>query len=358
MVTPGRLYQSGGERFNVIKPGICDEQQFERFYEKGTLESRHISCRLLRLPVPAPETPEPTEAPEPTEVDVRRFEEISRLLLLPGGIFRTTYRGRFADLDAVTLARMPAAFAPSEALTIYDWGASTALTSAEWATPLLRSYPHLRFVASDINLHLIEAAQSSGGGAFIFDQGGALIQYLRGPFVIPYLWKDSPRYPVNRLLRWYGESQARNIPLARLPAAWLQQTGSADVTLAGWTFRQISLLHPAAQALAARDPRFQVIRHSIFDAAAEPGHLVRTMNILNHQYFSPERLLAGIAAVYSSLREGGWWIVGRTTGTTDEGPQRKNNATILRKTGDRFVILERLGDGSEVEELGLSFRRS
>jgi len=78
--------------------------------------------------------------------------------------------------------------------------------------------------------------------------------------------------------------------------------------------------------------------------------VIRTMNIYNRAYFSEDRLREGVRAVLSSLKTDGMWIVGRTA---DEAAT-SHNATIFRKQdGGTLEIIERVGLGSEIEELAL-----
>lgn len=286
--------------------------------------------------------------------EVKRFEEISQLLLLPGKIFRTTYRGRFAQVDPVLDQVLGRLFAPSTPLLVYDWGASNCLTSAEWARTLFARFSNAQLVASDICLDLVEATRGKPGESWIYESGsGVLLQYLRGPFVVPYLWQDSPVFLVNRFWRWYG--RRAGFSWNNIPPAFL--SGSVENTAVnGWNLTRIPLAHPEARELALADTRFRMERHSIFDPAARPGHAVRTMNILNRQYFDAAQLEQSIAAVWRSLIPGGLWIVGRTTGTTDQGEQKVNQVSFLRKAAETFELVERIGPGSEIEDLGLSFR--
>ena len=68
------------------------------------------------------------------------------------------------------------------------------------------------------------------------------------------------------------------------------------------------------------------------------------MNVLNIAYFNKERLEEAIEAVYESVKEGGMWIVGRTE-------ENGNHVTIFRRMDRRWEVIERLGNGSEIETL-------
>src|SRR5262249_32805092 len=115
--------------------------------------------------------------------------------------------------------------------------------------------------------------------------------------------------------------------------------------------RPIPLIHPEAEAFRRASPRFHIRRHSVFEALPEPCHVLRSMNIFNLSYFPPDRLRQGVDAVFRSLTREGIWIVGRTI--TDA--ERIHNVSILLRQEKRFHLLERIGAGSEIEELALAF---
>jgi hypothetical protein len=72
------------------------------------------------------------------------------------------------------------------------------------------------------------------------------------------------------------------------------------------------------------------------------------MNIYNRAYFSEDRLREGVRAVLGSLATDGIWIIGRTA---DEAAT-SHNVTIFRKQESGLLgVLERIGTGSEIEEL-------
>jgi hypothetical protein len=133
-----------------------------------------------------------------------------------------------------------------------------------------------------------------------------------------------------------------------IPEAWLE---SADETLAAPPFhlRKIPAVHPDARMLQARDRRFFVRRHSVFETLQQPVDVIRTMNIFNQAYFSQERLVVGAQAVWSSLKPGGLWIVGRTW--SDNPPT--NHATVLERTAHGFEMVKQFGEGSEMAPLAL-----
>jgi hypothetical protein len=73
------------------------------------------------------------------------------------------------------------------------------------------------------------------------------------------------------------------------------------------------------------------------------------MNIFNRAYFSTEKLLEGANAAFQSIKVGGIWIVGRTL-----EEDFSNHVTFLRRIEEGWEVLERIGGGSEMEQLALS----
>jgi hypothetical protein len=298
---------------------------------------RRVSWQLLRTPIP------------PSAADVTAFEGIVRGLQLSSGVFRTTFRGRFLTLDPHVnriLAELYSADAP---LRVEDWAASDCLTSKEWAATLLTEFPHASLEASDLTLYLVEVIHNNE--SFIVEPGGQLLQSIRPPFVLNCHPPEPWFLPVNHLLmrasvrRW----AAIRDTVGPLPD-WSLGHCRGDCERPPFRLRQIPLIHPEAEALRRTTSTFTIRRHSVFEPAAVPCHVIRTMNIFNLSYFSPERLRDGIEAVFASLLPEGVWIVGRTL--DDDG--RLHTASILRKSGDCFQLLERTGSGSEIEALALS----
>jgi hypothetical protein len=97
-----------------------------------------------------------------------------------------------------------------------------------------------------------------------------------------------------------------------------------------------------------RNPRFQFRSRSVFEHTPAACHVLRTMNIFNKSYFSPEQLSDGVNAAFHSIKPGGIWIVGRTL-----EEDLSNHATFLRRLDNGWEVLERIGKGSEIEELAM-----
>lgn len=116
----------------------------------------------------------------------------------------------------------------------------------------------------------------------------------------------------------------------------------------GVRVRTIPYVHPCALQLGRERPQFQFRQRSVFDRTPAACDALRTMNILNRSYFSEEQLRDGVRAAFESLRMGGIWIVGRTL-----LKDLTNDAAILRRTEKGWELLERIGKGSEIEDLAL-----
>jgi hypothetical protein len=192
------------------------------------------------------------------------------------------------------------------------------------------------------------------GGAFILESDGEPLQYLRPPFVIRLNPPEPKKFVLNRLLSQRARAKLTRMR-ARLsiPADWLDSS-ALTLSVPPFHLRKIPVVHPEAEALRSRDPRFSIGRHSVFAALPQPVDLIRSMNIFNRSYFPAERLTEGAQAVWRSLRPGGWWIVGRTW---QEDPPA-HHVSILEKNLAGFQLLERYGEGSEIEPLALDLKGS
>jgi hypothetical protein len=287
--------------------------------------------------------------PEADEI----FESIVRHLRLSSGIFRSTYRQRFADLDPVVNAILHEAFRGSN-LEVQDWAASDCLASAEWASALWATFPSARVIASDALLCLTEVSRPDGKEAYVLEPDGTPLQYIRPPFVVSLQKPIPPYYPVNRLLA----SRAKRGLAEAQEASRLHQ--SSQKLHSQWKVGEINLIHPLARRIAAQDSRFEARNHSVFAALPSPCNAIRTMNIFNRGYFDEARLRQGASCVLDSLVEGGIWIVGRTR---EEMRPPRNSVSIFQKVGQKagqpgaFKLWRRLNDGSEIEPLILSEAR-
>ena len=300
------------------------------------LTKNHVSLQLLRTSVPA------------TPREVALFEAIMQQMRLASGVYRTTFRGRLRDLDRFVLELLGRRYARQTTFEVHDWAASDCLTSAEWAQSIFELFPNSRLHASDLTLFLVEVGLPSGD-AFILEQQGEPLQYLRAPFVIRLNPPEPKVLVVNRILA----RQAR-VKLAwmkatlSIPADWLDSS-AFTLTVPPFHLRKLPVIHPDAEGLRSRDRRFSIERHSVFAALRQPVDLIRSMNIFNRIYFPAERLTEGARAVWQSLKPGGWWITGRTW----QNDPPAHNVSILEKTLVGFRLVGRQGDGSEIESLAL-----
>lgn len=282
----------------------------------------------------------------PQQSEIRIFETVIKEVRLASGVYRTTNRGRFFELDAVATEILVNAFPREHPLSVQDWAISDGLASTEWAGQIFKVFPTANLVASDYILYLIEA--HSEKEAYIFEPGGVPLQYIKRPFVLPLAHSEPAIYVINRLLKlWVSRKVDALCGDARAFVSTAKNPDSGE-TQNGWTFRRISLLHPDAVAFASRNPQFEFRLHNVFSRPSSRCDVLRTMNLLNKSYFSEDQLRIGIDSALGSLNDGGVWIVGRT----EERPMR-NDVTIFQKQGNRTEVVGRLGLGSEIESLVL-----
>ncbi len=325
----------------MLRLGVCLSKQFHQTpprnpfsYLYYRLSRSRVSLQLLR------------------SADDDRFERLMPHVQLANGVYRTTFRNRFHNLDPIVNRILCDHFAQTERLLVEDWAASACLTSCEWAQSLLPLFPKTLFTASDLVLFLVEVEDRESGHVFIADQEGRPLQYIRPPFVIRMTSPESWQTPVNRVL--YESAQKRWADLAGklwpLPPSWLDPHGDAVLERGSLFLRKLPLVHPQAMALARVDPRFSIRRQSIFESAPAPCHVIRSMNILNRAYFSTAQLAAAMQAILESLRPGGIWILGRTI----DDKEAHHNVSILRKSSkDGVEVIKRIGAGADVESIAL-----
>jgi len=328
----------------LFKLGVYRLDQFRALQRGGVRASLYslltrgrISLQLLAADAPPAEK-------------LALFEKaIPGIVQLSGGVWRTTFPGRFRELDGWVDGILGSQFDSSAPLDVQDWAASDCSTSAEWAATLFARFPNARLTASDLTLFVLEA-QLPGGDAFILEPSGAALQYIHPPFVV----RLNP--PERRWLLWNGMLCRRALARARelwrqwaIPMDWLGGDGQT-LEQPPYRFRKILLIHPQADALRRRSSRFTVRKHSAFDPLAEPADVIRTMNIFNPSYFDKTRLSDGARNVWRSLRPGGIWIVGRTW---QDNPPR-HRASVFQRQDGGFQLLERYEDGSEIDDIVLA----
>lgn len=315
-----------------------DAEPDSRSSLRDVLSRNRVAFTLFRTAIPA----------TPKEIEV--FEKTIPLVRLSSGVYRTTFRGRFREFNRFVNERLARRFDAAAPLHIEDWAASDCLASSEWAASLFPLFPHAGVTASDLTLFLIEACLPDGT-SYVMEANGEPLQYIRPPFVIRFNPPEPGMLAVNSFLEKRARARFHTLRQSwRIPEEWLKEELPDTFGQPPFVFRKIPLIHPEAQALCNSSERFHIRHHSAFDPAAEFCDIVRTMNIFNLSYFPNERLLEGARAVALSLREGGVWIVGRTV---QENPPAHNASLFIReKTG--FRLLERFGEGSEIEGLVLS----
>ena len=249
-----------------------------------------------------------------------------------------TFRHRMPDVDEAALRLMCQSFRSDAALIVQDRAASTCLTSAEWAEPLFSVFPRTQFEASDTLLYLLRISLPVGP-AFIVEPSGQPLQYIESPFVVSLCPREPYRYPLNHLVAAHAKWKFRRLSL---PDNLADSAGSSE-----YRIEKISCVHPEANSLSKRDARFTIRVRSVFERTLGLD-VLRTMNILNLAYFSIQQLIDGIHAAFQSLKPGGLWIVGRT-----HEEDKTNHATFFRRTDEKWEVLEKVGNGSEIEDLVL-----
>jgi hypothetical protein len=240
-------------------------------------------------------------------------------LLLPSGAYKTTFPGRFADLDG----RVADLLADRETLRLLDVGVSSGVTTLEWVEALEARGLHCSAVAADLVVNA-RLAQAPLLGELLVDGQGRFLQCAGG------LGVRMRPYPKGR----------------RRLAAWALDAAAKRASSEGTRGEAVRLVTPRL----VRRQRCEVVEYDVFvDRPEWRGRFdaVRAANLLNLAYFSSEAIRSAIGLLVTYLAPEGLLVLCRT-----EIETRENHASILRlRSEGRLETAARLGEGSEVEDL-------
>ncbi len=270
-------------------------------------------------------------------------QEIIRRLVLKNKTGKTTWEGRFADLDTWLCERLLKAY--PEQLRVLDIGASDGTTSLELFGKL-SAHGNLTYLSSDLNRDIWVSAGSLWQD--VIDDDGKLIQTTLGPLVVPITdgVHINPLLLLNRAVFLYCNAFRKDM---RHRIAETDPNG-------GKSAARFSLLAPKVQDLAATDSRFRFEKLDAFEIdGPERFEFVRAMNVLNLDKdgfgFSQSQIARAVAGIKAALVEEGRLLVGRSRPV---GDGFEHNASLFLRSGTRLVREQRFGDGSEIEDLILS----
>jgi SAM-dependent methyltransferase len=247
-------------------------------------------------------------------------------LKMRNGTFKLTRPSRFAGLD--TLLGPHVRKRLQQRCAVLDIGASTGLTTIELADSLTGLGATPQIVATDLFLdaHLVDLAP---GVHVLADPLGWPLQYGIGGRGI--------RAWVRRL------DYVTLAVLPRLLARALLQDRLRKRIAAGTT----QPVRMESRALRGRP--IQLVQSDIFElepAFERQFDFVRAANLLNLGYFAPERIRQAIAHIRLYCRgAGALLLVVKTVGTRHDG------SLFEMLPSGQFVVLARIGGGSEIEGL-------
>lgn len=265
------------------------------------------------------------DLPVGAEQDALEAEFFQRVLL-SNGTFKTTAANRLHDLNEFTLPYIRQI--TESPLKIMDIAASSGVSTVEWYENLRAHEISCDITATDI---VVNASLLSIGSNFALtvdrDQNILHMDILGIGLIgrAKRIWK----LPI-----W----ATRTVVLAifRATAILGSKPKSQSITLLAKKFYENQSLRMVEDDLLNNDrPDFM-----------NRFHVIRAANILNNAYFASDVIVRMLSHVRQRLKDGGIFIVCRTD------QNGVNNSTIFRAAPDgRFVIVNRLGRGSEVEQL-------
>jgi hypothetical protein len=314
----------------MLRFGVVDREGYRRLGPERREAGAHVALTLL------------DSGDDASDATVEDFEHLCFVLRLSNGTFRTSFRNRFPDVNSRLGAILEGEFDRHDVLRIEDRAASHGLTAKEWASEILAAFPNATFEASDLILDL-KALVSPDGVTYVAEPDGTPIQVIAEPFVVPLCHRGPLRYPINSLVSWWYRRRWR---LLALPPDWPMREAVGDLRV-----KSIPFLHPEVRTFLNSEPRFHMVCRSAFEVSPIPCQAIRTMNIFNRAYFTEEELQEACKAVFRSMALGGYWVLGRTTERDFQ-----NHVSILRRRDRGWEVLDRIGHGSEIEQLALAFK--
>jgi hypothetical protein len=245
---------------------------------------------------------------------------------LANGVFKTTDTQRMSALDRLIAERAAAdGLAEPEVL---DVGVSSGVTTLELRDALKSAALRPRIVALDaaVEARLLDVAP---GRRVLQDSSGRDLQYeVLGLAIRP--WRRKLDY---------------------VTGYWLLADAARALCVPGKTAaeRPLRLISPGTQAA----PEIDIMEDDLsrpLDGLARRFDIVRAANLLNLDYFDPAELTRMIMIVRGYMKDAGSFLI--VNRTHHDGA---NHGTIFKmEPPGGLTVIERVGNGSEVERMVLS----
>jgi hypothetical protein len=278
--------------------------------------------------------------PLDAEVSEARERAFFHSVRLKNGTFKTTYSNRLDTVNEIVNKVLP----PDRPLEILDVAVSSGLGTLEWMESLDQAGIEYRMTAGDLCVKTFLLSFTR----FL----NVLVDKTGYPLQFDILGKAIP-YPVGRrraallpplLVLAQGLRCILPVLFAGLFKRWAIETEGESVRRFGVGCRRIRMLSPRL----TKSTYLNVLEDDIL--SPEPFekrfHVLRAANVLNKLYFSDETLVRMVVNLRARLKQHGILIVCRT----DENDA--NHGTVFRlKQGDRFDVVCRIREGSEIENL-------
>jgi hypothetical protein len=271
-------------------------------------------------------------------------------LALTNGTFKTTYPNRLDDINEaffphlVRLADRP--------IRIMDVGASSGISTIEWYAYLSRSRIDYEITGSDLMIYSsLLTLRFTSKVAALLDRNGNIVHFdLFGMGWSP----QSSRKTLHHHTPRTSLKQLANRGLTALFRAATMIDGYPPLVKAGWTaprhgfvlkYQPIALL---SRSFANND-RLRMIEDDLLaennSKLCHAFDVIRAANILNLVYFPVHLIGRMLATLKQRLKDGGLLIVVRTD------LNGENNASIFRLSNNQFCVIDRFGNGSEIEPI-------
>lgn len=261
-------------------------------------------------------------------------------LLLKNGTYKYTYSRRLDHLNEIVNSLLPLA----RPLKLMDVAVSSGISTLEWMRSLDRAGIEYDMVASDLTLYgqlisigkRLHVLTDSSGYPLQFEVAGrAIPNPPGGRNTLRYFL---PLMIIKTTLACVGHS---------LREGCSRINEGESVKRRGVNCRRVSLVTRGLRESA----RLRLVEEDILanNESVRDLHALRAANILNKSYFDNDTLLSMLVNLRSRLAKSGLLIVCRTDDSS------ANNGTVFKlNDAGNFEVLERIGEGSEIEELALS----